>query len=88
MPSGPPWIAGQLGNVYEIRGTAVRFPSLLDRLTSGAPAKPYEVTVVMDVNRAFPNEFYQPTTRVPVSEVDGRWYISRPLLQPETEAGG
>jgi hypothetical protein len=66
------WIASQLGNVYEVRGIAVRARSVL-----GAP---YEVTVAMDVNRDFPGEFYQPTPRVPVVEADGREYLAVPLL--------
>ena len=34
----------------------------------------------MDVNRDFPDDFYQPTARVNVEEVDGRWYLAAPLL--------
>lgn len=66
------WIAGQLGNVYEVRGIAVRARSVF-----GAP---YEVTVAMDVNRDYPGEFYQPTPRVPVVEDNGREYLGAPLL--------
>jgi hypothetical protein len=66
------WVAGQLGNVYEVRGIAVRSPSIL--------AAPAEVTVAMDVNRDYPDVFYQPTPRVGVEEVDGREYLSAPLL--------
>jgi len=66
------WVAGQLGNVYEVRGIAVRAPSIL--------AMPGEVTVAMDVNRGYPDEFYQPTPRVGVEEVDGREYLAAPLL--------
>ncbi len=81
-----PWIAGQLGNVYEVKGVAVRAPSLLDRLLRHEPGQATEVTVNMDVNRGYPDEFYQPTTRVPVTRVDGRWYLDAPLLEPEVEA--
>ncbi len=66
------WVAGQLGNVYDVRGVAVRTRSLL--------GPPVEVTVVMDVNRDFAGEFYQPTPRVPVEEVEGRPYLAAPLL--------
>jgi hypothetical protein len=66
------WVGEQLGNVYEVRGIAVRAPSLL--------APPSEVTVDLDVNREFPEEFYQPTPRVPVEAYDGRWYLAAPLL--------
>ena len=68
------WIAGQLGNVYEVRGVAVRAPSIV--------AAPDEVTVVMDVNRGYADEFYQPTPRVGVEEVNGRQYLTAPLLAP------
>ena len=34
----------------------------------------------MDVNRDSPDQFYQPTTRVDVEQVDGRWYLAAPLL--------
>jgi hypothetical protein len=73
------WIAGQLGNIYDVRGVAVRAPSLLERAGSRAPS---EVTVMLDVDRGYPDEFYQPTTRVPVEQVDGRWYLVEPLLAP------
>jgi hypothetical protein len=77
------WIAGQLGNVYDVRGVGVRAPSLLDRAVRRAGGSPSEVTVALDVNRGYPDEFYQPTTRVPVEQVDGRWYLADPLLAPE-----
>jgi hypothetical protein len=74
------WLAAQLGNIYEVRGTAVRSAALLERIVWRAPGGPTEVTVVLDVNRGFPGEFYQPTDLVPVEQVDGRWYLARPLL--------
>ena len=73
------WIAGQLGNIYDVRGVAVRAPALLAR---GVPSAPSEVTVALDVDRGYPNEFYQPTTRVPLEQVGGRWYLAEPLLAP------
>ncbi len=66
------WVASQLGNVYDVKGIAVR--------SGFALAAPYEVTVVLDVNRDYPGEFYQPTTTEPVEQVDGTWYLSQPLL--------
>jgi hypothetical protein len=69
------WIAGQLGNVYEVRGIAVRSPSLLQ-----GTGTPFEVSIVLDVNREYPDYFFQPTPRVPVEQVDGRWYLSQPPL--------
>jgi hypothetical protein len=74
------WVRGQLGNVYDVRGIAVRSPSGLQRLTVRVAGGPTEVTAILDVNRDFPDDFYQPTTREPVEELDGRWYLARPLL--------
>jgi hypothetical protein len=76
------WMRGQLGNVYEVRGIAVRSPSLGRRIFQRVSGGPYEVTAVLDVNRDYPDEFYQPTTRVPVEEFQGRWYLGAPLLSP------
>lgn len=76
------WVRGQLGNVYEVRGIAVRSPSLQRRIFERVPGGPYEATAVLDVNRDYPDEFYQPTTRVPVEEYQGRWYLAAPLLSP------
>ena len=78
-----PFIRSQLGNIYEIKGTAVRAPSLLDRLTKGAQSSPSEITVIMDVNRGWGDLFYQPTTRVKITLEDGRLYLAEPLLAPE-----
>jgi hypothetical protein len=77
------WVQTQLGNVYEVRGIAVRSPSLVERLTQRLPGGPREVTTVLDVDRDYPDEFYQPTTRVPVEGFDGRWYLAAPLLATE-----
>jgi hypothetical protein len=74
------WVRGQLGNVYEVRGIAVRSPSILGRLTRRLAGGPREVTVVLDVDRDYPDEFYQPTTRVAVEPFEGRWYLAAPLL--------
>jgi len=71
------WVQGQLGNEYDVTGVAVRAPWLL--------ARPTDVTVDLDVNREYPDEFYQATPRVTVQEVDGRWYLSAPLLAPTSE---
>jgi hypothetical protein len=73
------WVRSQLGNVYYVRGIAVRSASLVQTGRRG----PFEVTAVLDVNRDYPDEFYQPTARVPVKEVDGHWYLATPLLASE-----
>jgi hypothetical protein len=77
------WVQTQLGNVYDVRGIAVRSPSIVERLTQRLPGGPREVTTVLDVDRDYPDEFYQPTTRVPVEAFDGRWYLAAPLLATE-----
>lgn len=68
------WVAGQLGNVYEVRAIAVRADFIV--------GPPVEVTAVLDVNRGDPDEFYQPTTTVSVSQDGGAWYLAAPLLAP------
>ena len=74
------FVRSQLGNVYDVRGIAVRAPSILERVIEHRAAGPFEVTVVLDVNRDYPDEFYQPTPRVPVERVEGKPYMTRPLL--------
>ncbi|MDQ6672734.1 MAG: hypothetical protein M3069_18660, partial [Chloroflexota bacterium] len=74
------WVQAQLGNMYDVKGTAVRSPSVMQRLFGAATAGPFEVTAIMDVNRGSPDDFYQPTVHVPVEQVDGRWYLAEPLL--------
>jgi hypothetical protein len=74
------WVSTQLGNIYDVRGIAVRSPSMIDRVLRRAARGPSEVTVVLDINRGYADEFYQPTSDVPVVQVDGRWYLARPLL--------
>jgi hypothetical protein len=74
------WISGQLGNVYEVRGVAARSPSLLQRARGAGVGGAYEVSIVLDVNRDYPTFYFQPTPRVPVEQVDGRWYLSQPPL--------
>jgi hypothetical protein len=71
------WVRGQLGNVYDVTGIAVRANWLLGR--------PTDVTTDIDVNRAYEGEFYQAAPRVDVEQVDGRWYLRAPLLAPSAE---
>ncbi|MGI9148570.1 MAG: hypothetical protein ACR2IK_18825 [Chloroflexota bacterium] len=79
------WVHGQLGNVYDLRGIAVRSPSVVQRMLNNSRSGPFEVTAVMDVNRDTPDEFYQPTVHVSVEQVDGRWYLAKPLLGNEKD---
>jgi hypothetical protein len=55
-----------------VTGVAVRTGSILGR--------PTDVTTDLDIDRAYPDQYYQASTRVPVEEVDGRWYLSAPPL--------
>lgn len=80
------WVEGQLGNIYEVKSVAVRAPSIMDRLVAGAPGTPTEATVAMDVNRGYPDFFFQPTTRVGLVEAEGRWYLAEPLLARDLPA--
>src|SRR6267378_3453824 len=50
------WVRSQLGNVYDVRGIAVRSPSVLQRINLRVPGGPIEVTAVLDVNRDFPED--------------------------------
>jgi hypothetical protein len=71
-PTWSDWVRSQLGNVYAVTGIAVRADSLL--------AAPSEVTVDLDINRGYADEFYQASPRVAVAEEDGHWYLAAPLL--------
>ncbi len=74
------WVQGQLGNLYAVTGVAVHTPNIL--------AKPTDVTVDLDINRGYADEFYQASPRVSVESVDGRWYLSAPLLAPTSGPSG
>jgi hypothetical protein len=76
------WVRGQLGNVYVVRGIAVRSPSVIQRVRDRLPGGPIEVTVVLDVNPDYPDEFYQPTATVPIAPATDRPYLAAPLLAP------
>jgi hypothetical protein len=71
-PRWSEWVRSQMGNMYAVTGIAVRADSLL--------APPSDVTVDLDINRGYADEFYQASPRVGVSEADGQWYLSEPLL--------
>ena len=76
-PTWDDWVRSQVGNVYAVTGIAVRADSLL--------AAPSDVTVDLDVNRGYADDFYQASPRVAVVEVDGHWYLAAPLLAPTPE---
>jgi hypothetical protein len=72
--SSADFVKNQLGNIYDVTGVAVRTNAILGR--------PVDVTTDLDVNRAFPDQYYQAAPREPVEEVGGRWYLGAPLLAP------
>ena len=80
------WVQEQAGNIYEIKGLGVRTPRLVDRLAGRASAAPTEVSVVLDVNRGYPDFYYQATSQAAVVQEDGRWYLAEPLLAREVRA--
>jgi hypothetical protein len=71
------WVSGQLGNVYDITGVAVRSAWVL--------GSPIEVTTDIDVDRGDADQFYQASPRERLEQEDGRWYLSAPLLAPTSE---
>jgi hypothetical protein len=77
------WVHQQAGNVYDIKGIGIREPSLLARLTQHAPSVPFEVSVMLDVNHDYPDDYYQATTQAAVVEDGGRWFLAEPLLARE-----
>jgi hypothetical protein len=69
------WVNGQLGNIYDVTGVAVRSTWLLGR--------PTEVTTDLDVNRAYPDQYYQASPRVALQQDGTRYYLAAPLLASE-----
>jgi hypothetical protein len=76
------FVENLVGNRYQIAGIAVREPSLLARL-GGQPAGPTDVTVFLEVTQATDDTRWKAGPRVPVREINGRWYLGRPPLAPE-----
>ena len=79
-PTWRDFVEAQLGNTYTVEAISVRSPSVLERLFQHAGSAPYEATLSLDVDRDDPTAFYQATTRVPLTEEDGRWYLAAPPL--------
>jgi hypothetical protein len=71
------FVANQVGNIYDVTGVAVHANSLL--------GQPTDVTTDLDINRAYPDQYYQASPRVGVEQLDGRWYLAAPLLAPTAE---
>jgi hypothetical protein len=76
------FVENGVGNRYHIAGIAVQEPSLLARL-GGQPAGPTDVTVFLDITQAIDQVRWQAGPRIPVREIDGRWYLARPPLAPQ-----
>ncbi|HZT08756.1 MAG TPA: hypothetical protein VFC51_17160 [Chloroflexota bacterium] len=66
-------------NEYRVVGVAVHVPSVLDRLR-GASARPSDVTIFLDIIPAVDGPEWQAAPRVPLVELNGRWYLGRAPL--------
>jgi hypothetical protein len=77
------FVRSLLGDRYDVVAVSVRSAPLLDRLLRHADGSPYEATLSLDINRGDPELFYQATTRVPLTQDAGRWYLGAPPLAPE-----
>jgi len=77
------FVEEQLGNRYTILASAVRGPSLLDRLLSGE-ATATRVTATIEVLELESNTPpWRATEEIPVVPSGGRWYLLKPPLRPE-----
>jgi len=80
--SRPQWtsfVENGLLNEYRITGIAVRSTSLLDQL-GGVPPGPQDVTVFLDITQSVDGVRWQAGPRVPLVQLDGRWYLAHPPL--------
>jgi hypothetical protein len=71
-------VAWQRQNRYEIVTLILGSPSAVDRLT-GQSLAPAWVTVMADV-QTVSGERWRSTSTAPLVQVDGVWYLSRPLF--------
>ena len=71
-------VAWQVRNRYAIVTLVLGRPSVVDRL-AGRVLAPAWVTVLADVTTAS-GERWRSTSTVPLVEIDGVWYLSRPLF--------
>lgn len=71
-------VAWQVRNRYAIVALVLGRPSVLDRV-AGRDLPPAWVTVLADVSTRT-GERWRSTSTAPLVEVDGVWYLSRPLF--------
>jgi hypothetical protein len=71
-------IALQIRNRYAIVTLVLGQPSLIDRLT-GRETRAAWVTVLADVSKGAEDR-WRSTSTAPLVEVDGVWYLARPLF--------
>ena len=72
-------VENQVRNRYEIVTLVLGRPSLLDRLTARQKPSAW-VTVLADVTSAVGEERWRSTSTAPLVELDGIWYLTRPLF--------
>ncbi|MBM2812552.1 MAG: hypothetical protein HW416_3311 [Chloroflexi bacterium] len=80
-PSAGSFVAQSLNNEYRVTGVAVRQPSILDRLR-GSPGQPQELTIFIDITEWGTGARWQAGPRVPLVQIEGRWYLARAPLEP------
>ena len=81
-PASASFVAWQLGNRYTILESAVRSNSVLDRLL-GRPDVGTTVVVTLEVQEEG-GPVWRTTEEIPVVSRDGRWYLRRPPLMPDS----
>ncbi|HEX2923192.1 MAG TPA: hypothetical protein VHS28_04100 [Chloroflexota bacterium] len=74
------FVEWQLGNRYHILESSVRSPSILDRITGGGQ-NTTTVAVTMEIQEAG-NAPWRASEELKVGQIDGRWYLLRPPLEP------
>jgi hypothetical protein len=70
----------QLGNRYVILESAVRSPSILNRIAGTGRAET-TVAVTMEIQESG-NAPWRSSQELGVAQIDGRWYLLRPPLEP------
>ena len=74
-----PFIENSVLNTYEVRGIAVRQPSVIER-PQGQRGEPTDVTIFVDITQWTDGTQWQAGPDVPLVYEDGRWYLAKPPL--------
>ena len=69
-------------NTYRMSGIAVEVPSVQSRLAGSDSRRPRAVTVFLDITQWVDGVRWQAAPRVPLVQVEGRWYLQHPPLAP------